>query len=205
MLEVINLECVRGDRRLFKDLSFSASAGELIELRGANGTGKTSLLRIICGLSAPANGEVRWQKKTIRALGETFYASVAYLGHQNGLKDELSPIENVRIASGLAGQNLTEDDAQHILTRVGLGDRANIPTRSLSAGQRRRVGLARLLTSKATLWALDEVLTSLDEVAVRMTREFINEHLSNQGIVIVATHQDLNLSNERCRRIEITA
>jgi heme exporter protein A len=204
MLEVINLECVRGDRRLFKDFSFSASPGELIELRGANGSGKTSLLRIICGLAAPANGEVRWQKKPIRELGEEYYASIAYLAHQNGLKHELSPIENVRISSGVAGHNLTEDEAHQTLKRVGLGDRVNIPTRSLSAGQRRRVGLARLLTSKATLWVLDEVLTSLDEVAVRMTREFISDHLRDQGIVIVATHQDLNLANERCRRIELT-
>jgi heme exporter protein A len=204
MLEVKNLECVRGARRLFKGLNFSASPGELIELRGANGSGKTSLLRIICGLAAPASGEVLWQKKPVRALGEEYYALVAYLAHQNGLKDELSPIENLRVASGVAGQNLTEEDAQRILARVGLTDQANIPTRSLSAGQRRRVGLARLLTSRASLWLLDEVLTSLDDAAIEMTRRFITEHLREQGIVIVATHQDLNLPSECCRRLELT-
>ena len=204
MLEVKNLECVRGARRLFKDLNFSASPGELIELRGANGSGKTSLLRIICGLAAPESGEVLWQKKPIRALREEYYARVAYLAHQNGLKDELSPIENLRISSGVAGQNLTKEEAQRILSSVGLSDQANIPTRSLSAGQRRRVGLARLLASKATLWLLDEVLTSLDEAAIEMARRSITEHLRSQGIVIVATHQDLNLSKERCRRLELT-
>ena len=204
MLEVKNLECVRGSRRLFRNLSFSASPGELIELRGANGSGKTSLLRIISGLAAPASGDVLWQKKPIRALREEYYALVAYLAHQNGLKDELTPIENVRIASGVAGQNLTNEEAQHILASVGLTDQASIPTRGLSAGQRRRVGLARLLTSKATLWLLDEILTSLDEAAMEMTRRFITEHLRAQGIVIVATHQDLKLPNECCRRLELT-
>lgn len=204
MLEVKNLECVRGARRLFKGLSFSVGPGELIELRGANGSGKTSLLRIICGLAAPASGEVLWQERPVRALGEEYYAQVAYLAHQNGLKDELSPIENLRISSGVAGQNLTKAEAQHILACVGLTDQANIPARSLSAGQRRRVGLARLLTSKATLWVLDEVLTSLDEAAIEITRRFITEHLREQGIAIVATHQDLKLPNERCRRLELT-
>jgi heme exporter protein A len=204
MLEVKNLECVRGARRLFKGLNFSASPGELIELRGANGSGKTSLLRIICGLAAPESGEVLWQKRPIRALGEEYYVQVAYLAHQNGLKDELSPIENLRISSGVAGHHLTKEEAQRILSSVGLSEQANIPTRSLSAGQRRRVGLARFLASKATLWILDEVLTSLDEAAIEMTRRFITEHLRSQGIVIVATHQDLKLSKERCRRLELT-
>jgi len=204
MLEVKNLECVRGTRRLFRDLSFSASPGELVELRGANGSGKTSLLRIISGLATPARGEVLWQNKPIRVLREEYYALVAYLAHQNGLKDELTPTENVRISSGVAGQSLTDEEAQRVLASVGLRDQANIPTRALSAGQRRRVGLARLLTSKATVWLLDEVLTSLDEAAMEMTRRFMVEHLRAQGIVIVATHQDLKLQHECCRRLELT-
>jgi heme exporter protein A len=204
MLEVKNLECVRGSRRLFRDLSFSASPGELVELRGANGSGKTSLLRIISGLATPANGDVLWQKKPIRVLREEYYALVAYLAHQNGLKDELTPTENVRISSGVAGQSLTDEEVHRVLASVGLKEQANIPTRALSAGQRRRVGLARLLTSKATVWLLDEVLTSLDETAMEMTRRFMTEHLRAQGIVIVATHQDLKLQHERCRRLELT-
>jgi heme exporter protein A len=131
-------------------------------------------------------------------------ALVAYLAHQNGLKDELTPIENVRISSGVAGQSLTKEEAERVLESVGLKAQANIPTRVLSAGQRRRVGLARLLTSKATLWLLDEVLTSLDEAAMEMTRRLMTEHLRAQGIVIVATHQELKLPNECCRRLELT-
>jgi heme exporter protein A len=108
MLEVINLGCVRGTRPLFKDLSFSASSGELVEVRGSNGSGKTSLLRILCGLASPAAGEVRWNGKNINALGEEYYGSLAYLAHQNGVKDELSAIENLRISAGVSGHSLNK-------------------------------------------------------------------------------------------------
>jgi heme exporter protein A len=202
MLEVINLECVRGDRTLFKDLNFAADRGTLIELRGPNGSGKTSLLRIICGLATPAAGEVRWQGKNIRALGEEYSGSVAYLGHQNGVKHELSALENVKLASGLSGRALTREQCQELLTRVGLRQQ-NLPALLLSAGQKRRVALARLLSINATLWILDEVLTSLDDTAIRMTRELISEHLENGGLAIIATHQELDLSVQRVQRIEL--
>ena len=202
MLEVVNLECVRGDRKLFKDLSFSAAPGELVELRGANGSGKTSLLRIICGLSPAAAGEVRWQGQNIRTLSEEYFATVAYVAHQNGVKSELSAIENVRVFGGLSSQDPGRDRAQQILTRVGLRQQ-EVPARFLSAGQRRRIALARLLISGASLWLLDEVLTSLDEAAVGITRDLISEHLDHGGIAIVATHQELSLSRERYQRIQL--
>ena len=204
MLEAVNLGCTRGDRRLFKGLNFSVQPGELIELRGANGSGKTSLLRILCGLTEPAEGEVRWQGKSIRALGEEYAGAVAYLAHQNGVKDELSASENLRIACGVAGNPLSTSDAQAILEQVGLSRQQNLPARSLSAGQRRRVALARLLTSKATVWILDEVLTSLDDTAVKLSREFINRHLSKGGLAIIATHQELALTADRIQRIELS-
>jgi len=204
MLEVLKLGCIRGDRRLFSDLSFSAGAGELIELRGPNGSGKTSLLRILCGLSSPAAGQVRWNGKNIRSLGEEYFRDVAYLAHQNAVKDELSALENLRIATGVAGNPLPKAQAQEVLERIGLKDRQHLPARVLSAGQRRRLAVARLLTIKATLWILDEVLTSLDDAAVRLSREFISDHINNGGIAIVATHQDLNLSVERMQRIQLS-
>src|SRR3954467_15590321 len=145
MLEVINLTCVRGTRRLFKDLNFSAAPGEMVELRGPNGSGKTSLLRILCGLASPAAGEVRWNGKNIRRLGEEYYGSVAYLGHQNGVKDELTASENLKISSAVAGTTLNDSEAVEILTRVGLSQQQNLPARVLSAGQRRRLGMTRLL------------------------------------------------------------
>ena len=204
MLEAINLGCTRGTRRLFRGLNFSVNPGDLIELRGANGSGKTSLLRILSGLAAPAEGEVRWQGKNIRSLGEEYSGSVAYLAHQNGVKDELSALENLRIACGVAGNDLSKHDAQAILAQVGLSRQQNLPARSLSAGQRRRVALARLLTSKATLWILDEVLTSLDDTAIKLSRQFIGDHLNNGGMAIIATHQELDLSADRVQRIELT-
>ncbi len=204
MFEVLKLGCIRGDRRLFSDLSFSAGAGELIELRGPNGSGKTSLLRILCGLSSPAAGQVRWNGKNIRSLGEEYFRDVAYLAHQNAVKDELSALENLRIATGVAGNPLPKAQAQEVLERIGLKDRQHLPARVLSAGQRRRLAVARLLTIKATLWILDEVLTSLDDAAVRLSREFISDHIKNGGIAIVATHQDLNLSVERMQRIQLS-
>jgi heme exporter protein A len=204
MLEVKNLACVRGTRRLFKDLNFSTGEGELVELRGPNGSGKTSLLRILCGLALPAAGEVHWQGKNIRSLGEEYNAVVAYLGHQNAVKDELSAVENLRISSAVFGRLLNKREAQEILKRVGLIQQQNLPARVLSAGQRRRLAMTRLLTSDAKLWILDEVLTSLDDTAVNLSREFITGHLKQGGMAIVATHQDLNLNAARTQRLQLS-
>src|SRR5439155_18454877 len=118
MLEAINVGCIRGSRRLFKDLNFSVESGGLIEVRGPNGSGKTSLLRILCGLASPAEGEVRWQGKNIRSLGEEYFGAIAYLAHQNGVKDELSAIEDLRISCAVAGNSLSKSAAQAILDRI---------------------------------------------------------------------------------------
>jgi len=204
MLEAINLTCVRGTRRLFKDLDFTVERGELIELRGPNGSGKTSLLRILCGLATPATGNVLWDGENIRKLAEEYSAVVAYLGHQNAVKDELTAMENLKIASGVSGHSLSDDDAQDVLARVGLTQQQNLPARVLSAGQRRRLGMTRLLTSNATLWILDEVLTSLDSAAMDLSREFISAHVKNGGAAIVATHQDLNVNAPGLKRLQLS-
>ena len=203
LLEVSKLGCVRGDRRLFSSLDLSLPAGTFLQLTGPNGSGKTSLLRILCGLLAPAEGEIKWQGENIRSLGEDYFTAVTYLGHRHGVKDELSGIENLRISNALNGIEISKDRARSVLERMGLAGRESLPARLLSEGQRRRVALARLLTCGTKLWLLDEVMTSLDKGAVALIRSLIEEHLTGGGIAIVATHQDLELTTGSIKRLEI--
>jgi len=203
MLEVTNLGCVRGDRRLFKGVNFSLTPGTFLQLQGPNGSGKTSLLRIICRLLAQAEGEIHWQGANICSLGEEYFTAVTYLGHRNGVKDEFSALENLRVSNGLNGIEINENRARDVLGRMGLGGRESLPARLLSEGQRRRIALARLLVCNTSVWLLDEVLTSLDKVAIALIRSLIEEHLSNGGIAIVATHQELELAAISVQRLEL--
>jgi len=205
MLEVTNLGCVRGSRRLFRDLNFSVSPGSLVQLQGPNGSGKTSLLRIICGLATPAEGKVYWRGENIRAINEEFFTSVRYVGHRNGAKEELTSVENLRISSGLEGGAVSDRQARAILERVGLAGREDLPVRLLSEGQKRRSALARLLTCRTTLWLLDEVLTSLDTAAVQLMKSVLEEHLGEGGMAVIATHQELNISAGSFQRLELSS
>jgi len=161
------------------------------------------LLRILCGLLAPAEGEVRWQSANIHSLGEDYFNFATYLGHRHGIKDELTGIENLRIANALNGLEISEERALSVLRTMGLGGRENLPARLLSEGQRRRVALARLVVCGTTLWLLDEVLTSLDKAAVALIRSLIEEHLTKGGIAMVATHQELELKSGSVQRLEL--
>ena len=203
MLEVSKLGCVRGDRKLFAGVNFSLGPGTFMQLTGPNGSGKTSLLRIICGLLAPEEGEVRWRGANIRSLGEEYFADLSYVGHRNGLKEELSPLENLLISSGLSGTKITRPEGHAILNRMGLAGRESLAARLLSEGQRRRAALARLLASGTRLWLLDEVLASLDKAAIALMKVFIEEHVSKGGIAIVATHQEIDLSAGSFQRLEL--
>ena len=203
LLEVKQLGCVRGDRRLFSGLDLSLAAGTYLQVTGPNGSGKTSLLRILCGLLAPAEGEINWQGENIRSLAEDYFTSVTYLGHRHNVKDELSAIENLRISNALNGIFISKERALEVITRIGLAGRESLPARLLSEGQRRRVALARLLTCGTKLWLLDEVLSSLDKGAVALIRSLIEEHLAGGGIAIVATHQDLSVATGSSQRLEL--
>jgi heme exporter protein A len=205
MLEATDLGCVRGDRRLFSQVNFALSQGSFLQVEGPNGSGKTSLLRLICGLLTPAEGHIRWQGVNIRSLGEDYFTSLSYIGHRNGLKEELTPIENLRVASGLAGTKLSQQEATGVLGKLGLSGREHLPARLLSEGQRRRTALARLLISETPLWVLDEVLTSLDSSAVRFVTSLIEEHLDKGGIAVVATHHELDLSPNSYQRLDLAS
>lgn len=203
MLEATNLACVRGSRRLFSDLNFSLAAGTLLQVTGPNGSGKTSLQRIICGLMAPESGEVKWGGANITSLGEDYSTNFIYIGHRHGVKDELTSVENLRIAAGLTGIELAEKDAARALGEIGLRGREDLPARFLSEGQKRRSALARLIASQRTLWVLDEVLASLDTAAISMVERLIDRHLSDGGMAIVTTHQPLNISSGPVQRLEL--
>jgi heme exporter protein A len=193
MLAVSALECIRGDRRLFSELSFALDPGELLQVRGPNGSGKTSLLRMLCGLVSPVEGEIRWKGSTIKELAEDFYREVTYLGHLPAVKDELSAEENLRIASALDGTEIDRKEAYSALRKMGLGGREMLPAKVLSAGQRRRVSLARLLVGETSLWVLDEPLTALDRSAVELVRGMLVNHLAKGGVAVLTTHQDLDV------------
>jgi len=201
MLEAAHLTCQRGERTLFTDLSFSLGAGELLQVAGPNGSGKTSLLKLLCGLTPPVAGEIRWQGTPAR--GEDFRRQLFYLGHQHAVKEELSALENLRISADLAGEPLSDAKALDALGRIGLAGREHLPAKVLSQGQKRRVVLARLLVSKAPLWILDEPLTALDVGAVDLIQSHLAEHLTNQGLVVLTTHQALHVPGVIPRRIEL--
>jgi len=199
MLEVSNLACSRGDHRLFSGLSFVLHPGQIMQVQGANGSGKTSLLRTLCGFLMPDEGTITWRGENTRDLDEDYHAEMLYLGHLNAIKDELSALENLRISAGLSGIELDEKEAIAALRHMGLRGRERLPTKVLSQGQRRRVALARLLVSDARLWILDEPLTALDVGAVAQIQELIAEHLAQQGMVIFTTHQQLQVAGvEMC-------
>ncbi|CAH1197499.1 cytochrome c maturation protein A [Candidatus Nitrotoga sp. BS] len=204
MLEISNLACSRGDHLLFSDLNFSLSAGELLQVQGANGSGKTSLLRTLCGFMMPVAGEICWRGQNIRELGDQFYAEMIYLGHLNAIKDELNALENLRIGAGLAGCKVDDKQVIAALRRMGLRGRETLSVKVLSQGQRRRVALARLLLCNASLWILDEPLTALDVGAVELMQDLIGEHLVNNGMVIYTTHQPLEVVGVATRRLTLS-
>jgi heme exporter protein A len=205
MLEARSLECVRGRRQLFTDLSFLLRAGDCLELRGANGSGKTSLLRILCGLLPPTSGSVLWNGEPIKSLREAYHQFVTYVGHRPAVKDELTALENLRVSSALSGFVLSREQARDVLARMSLADVEDVYARCLSEGQRRRLALARLMVGRTSLWVLDEVLTSLDEVAARSVTKLIDDHVASGGAAVIATHRELKLQIVSPQRIELAA
>jgi heme exporter protein A len=197
MLEAIALDCTRGGRALFRGLSFGLAGGELLRVAGANGSGKTSLLRILCGLLSPTAGEVRWQGTPIARLREEFSRQLLYLGHAPAVKDDLSAAENLSISCTLAGLAASAAAVREALARFGLPAN-DVPVRRLSQGQRRRAALARLcLSGRIACWFLDEPFAALDVDAVGVTEELIGQHVARGGGVIYTTHQGTGIGGAR--------
>jgi heme exporter protein A len=193
MLSAHALACERGERLLFRNLDFELGNGEALLVQGGNGRGKTSLLRILCGLSVPVAGVVRWRGRPISTAHEQYGREMAYIGHANGIKDDLTPMENLRIAAALDGRGVDDATAMAALEQVGLSRCLDLPARVLSFGQRRRVALAGLMTAGALLWILDEPLTGLDVHGVEMVEQMIRDHVVVGGMAIMTTHQPLAL------------
>ncbi len=203
MLEVAQLQCRRGDRRLFTNLNFRLDAGTLLHVRGRNGSGKTTLLRSLCGLFTPEAGEIRWRGESIRELGDEYRRDLLYFGHLNGIKSELTGIENLAIAATLDGDRVDETAIWDALARIGLEGFEDLPTRMLSQGQKKRVALARLVLSKARLWVLDEPFTALDVDAVALLQGLIAEHVDGGGMAVLTTHQEVPLTSGQVARLDL--
>jgi len=202
-LTVDTLSCVRGDRVLFRDLSFALSAGSLLHLKGQNGSGKTTLLRALANLLMPESGQILWDGEPIRKLREDYTRHLLYLGHLNGIKGDLTAVENLRIAATLDGHRLDEPRAWQILGDIGLRGHEDLPSKYLSQGQKRRVALARLFANNAQLWILDEPFTALDVAAVDLLQELIGRHVEKGGIAILTTHQAVDMIDADTRCIEL--
>ena len=198
------LACVRGDRQIFSGVSFNLPAGTLLHVLGPNGSGKTSLLRIVCGLLGPAAGEVSWDGRPIRALGDNYHAAFAYIGHLNGIKDELDAAENLTLTARLAELPANADAVSDALQGYGLAECRHLPCKLLSQGQKRRVALARLqLSGMRPLWILDEPFTALDATGIGHTRSLIEAHLAGGGLVLLTTHQEIAVAAPSMQRLEL--
>jgi heme exporter protein A len=186
----------RGEHHVLRGVSFSVAGGQCLQVTGANGAGKTTLLRAICTLVPLESGRVLWRGADQAADPDAFHAELSYLGHENALKGELTAAENLRFAARMR-RRIEADEIRAALERTAVADSADIMTRRLSAGQRRRVALARVLLSRASLWVLDEPTSNLDQRGQALLSELIGAHLQAGGVAVVATHQSLSLANSQ--------
>ncbi len=204
MLAVENLTAIRDDKLLFSNLSFTLQAGELMQIEGRNGSGKTTLLRIVTGLGDKDAGQISWKQVAINKDRDAFHQDLLFLGHQTGVKKELTAFENLFFYQQVnANQRVTEDDIWLALVKVGLAGREDVAAGKLSAGQQRRVALARLWLSSHPLWILDEPLTALDKQGIKVLEGLFLEHTERGGMILFTTHQDMFTELDWLRKIRL--
>lgn len=201
LLEGVDLTCARGDRRLFEGFGFRLGPGGILQVEGANGSGKTSLLRILCLLSLPEAGEVRWNGANAEEVRPDYLGQLSYLGHSPGIKRDLSPRENLRVAAALLGGRTELIDGT--LEQIGLGAHKDIPVRQLSAGQTRRTALARLQVQGTRVWILDEPLAGLDPEGSRRVEAMLVAHCGAGGMAVVSTHHPMDLPGQDVTRAHL--
>ena len=196
-LEARAISCVRGERELFSGLHLQVFAGQCLHIRGENGVGKTSLLRLLTGLASPDSGEVLWNGHPIKKEASEYHSKLLFLGHRDALKEDLSAIQNLRMYTAIDGIALSERDAFSALWRFGLKGREDLPVNYLSAGQKKRVLMARMVTRRAQVWILDEPFNALDSHAAQELQGLIAEHLEGNGLVLLTSHQPLAIPGLR--------
>ncbi len=203
MFKAVGLECVKGYDSLFKDVSFSIAAGDVMQIQGTNGSGKTSLLRILTGMSQPEAGKTYWKDINIEEERETFNENLVYIGHLNGLKADLSALENLQLGRQYLSR-ANDTSTEEALHAVGLEGYEHILAHQLSAGQKRRVALARLHLNTAPLWILDEPTTAIDVEGVKAFEKTIEAHALNGGMVILTAHQALYFGKANTHSLSLT-
>ena len=201
LLSARGLTCIREERVLFEALDVNISAGDIVQIEGPNGAGKTSLLRILAGLSQPYDGTVYFQNTPVTQQRENFHQNLLYLGHLPGVKGEMTAQEN--LAFNLSLQGLNADCAEQTLAEVNLLGFEDALASHLSAGQHRRISLARLWQSQHKVWILDEPFTAIDKLGVEKLEQLFLQHADNGGCVILTTHQDLSLPAERVKKVTL--
>ena len=202
-LEARELTCIRDDRTLFSSLEFRLERGQALVLEGRNGSGKTSLLRILCGIRLPDAGCINWCGEDINRLGADYHEHTAYVGHRDGIKLDLTPLENLAMARALGKPN--DSTLEAALEKVDLYGFEDVLTRNLSAGQQRRLALARLLVTDTVLWILDEPFTSLDTHGIKTIEHLLDRHTGNGGMLAVTSHHAVNLNNTPTQTINLSA
>lgn len=202
LLETRELCCVKDDRTLFEGLNLSLAPGQILLVEGKNGSGKTSLLRILTGLSLPESGDVLWDGKPIGEVGGDYYEQVNYVGHHDGIKRDLTCLENLRLIQAMGKPaDIDLDDALDAVNLYRFGENF---VATLSAGQKRRLAMARLVVTEARLWIMDEPFTSLDKASMAMFQQMFERHLQNDGIIVMTSHHDIDMPGSDVVRLNLS-